>query len=153
MPEPISFPTETSSFALPLLFAGQAQKEFFVNQALVLIDSLMGRSVVATQESPPGSPAEGESYRIGSNPVGEWAGYDDNLASWVGGTWQFVPPFDGLQVFDRAASHFLIYRGAWVEAPATADPQGGSVIDIEARAAIAELSQALRDLGLLQASP
>ncbi len=152
MPEPISFPTETNTFALPLLFAGQAQKEFFVNQALVLIDSLLGHSVVATQETAPAAPTEGDSYRIGTNATAEWAGHEDEIAVWVGGIWQFIPPFDGLLVFEQASGHFSFYRGGWKAAQSPASLQGGSVVDTEARAAIAELTQSLQDIGLLQAS-
>ncbi len=149
MPEPISFPTATNTFSLPLLFAGQAQKEFFVNQSLTLIDSLLQQSVEATQAAPPQNPSDGHAYRVGDGATGDWAGRDGSIAILIGGAWQFTAPFDGMQIYDRTAERTLVYRAGWVEANAPADAQGGGVVDVEARAAIAELSQALRNLGIL----
>ena len=59
MSEPFAFPSITPTIGLPLLTAGQAQKEFFVNQAFSLIDALHGRTVVASQSVPPATAPEG----------------------------------------------------------------------------------------------
>ena len=53
MSDPIAFPSTTPSIGLPLLIPGQAQKEFFVNQALCLLDALHMRAVTASQPAPP----------------------------------------------------------------------------------------------------
>jgi len=79
----------------------------------------------------------------------EWAGHDGDVAVLIGGAWQFIAPFDGMQMFDQAAGQFLIFRSGWVDVNAPADVQGGSVVDVEARSAIADLSQALRSIGIL----
>ncbi len=41
MSDPVQFEGATPRFALPLLFAGQAQKEFFVNEALLRADMVL----------------------------------------------------------------------------------------------------------------
>ncbi len=46
-------PAITPQLGLPLLFVGQAQKEFFVNQSLAVIDAVMARSVAGTLATPP----------------------------------------------------------------------------------------------------
>ena len=38
MTTPINFTTTTGRFNLPLLFAAQAQKEVYVNEALAIVD-------------------------------------------------------------------------------------------------------------------
>lgn len=45
MSDPVTFPSSTPAIGLPYLVAGQAQKEFFVNQSLCLLDALQMRTV------------------------------------------------------------------------------------------------------------
>lgn len=58
----------------------QAQKEFFVNQALCLLDALHDRAVTASRNTPPESPAEGSCYRITAPAGAAWSGRDDHIA-------------------------------------------------------------------------
>lgn len=60
MNEPISFTTKTAWFGLPYLFAGQAQKGFFVNQSVALTDSLLYAAVEGVINSPPAQSTDGE---------------------------------------------------------------------------------------------
>ena len=66
----------TARFALPLLHAGQAQKELFHNEALVLADGLLQPCVEALGlDTPPPSPAPGQCWIVGDSPTGAWAGF------------------------------------------------------------------------------
>lgn len=153
MTNPIAFPSSTSHFGLPLLFAGQAQKEFFVNQALVLLDALGQRSVLATLADPPLSHSDGDSYRIAASATGAWSEHVDKLAISVGGSWHFVAPDEGMMLFDRATGQWLWFRSGWQSAPAPALPTGGAVIDAEARALLAQIVAMLQSAGLLAPDP
>jgi hypothetical protein len=153
MPDPIALASTTPALSLPLLFAGQTQKEFFINEALSLLDALHARAVTASQPAPPASPTEGACYRVTSQATGTWAGKDDRLAILVAGDWHFIAPVEGMLVFDRAAASFIIYRSDWQPASAVATPAGGSVIDFEARAALAALITALTTMSLLAVPP
>jgi len=148
MSDPLSFEISSPRFALPLLFAGQAQKEVFVNEALSLTDALLHCAIEGTNPAPPASPAEGENWLVGASATDGWQGRDGSIACRQGGNWLFVAPRDGMQVFDRSNGQVLLYDGGW-NAPAAPDsPGGGSTIDVEARAAIDALIIVLRSAGV-----
>ncbi|WP_336979403.1 DUF2793 domain-containing protein [Altererythrobacter fulvus] len=149
MPDPISFTSASPRFALPLLFAGQAQKEFTVNEAHVLIDALLHPAVAGERSAPPGSPDPGECWLVGAGPSGAWAGHAGELACWSAGAWIFVPPRDGMHLLDRSTGQLKLYRGGWHAAAAPALPTGGATVDIQARTAIAGLIAALGAAGIL----
>ena len=148
MSNPLSFSSATQILGLPMLIAGQAQKEFFVNQALTILDSLQPGAVAASQPEPPSDAAEGACYRV-TSPAGlAWEGCEDHLAVRVGGDWHFIPPREGMRLFDISADRSLFYREAWQDAGTASAPAGGTVIDAEARAGINRLIDALRAVGI-----
>ena len=149
MPAPYDFPSATPLQGLPLLFAGQAQKEFFVNQALSLIDALLQHSVVSSLDAPPTTVSDGESFRVIAPASAEWVGEEDSLAVRIGGAWHFVRPNAGMMIFDQHAGQYLVFTTQWEAASSPAAPSGGSVIDVEARATITHLIQELERLGFL----
>ena len=128
---------------------GQAQKEVFVNEAHALVDALLHCAVEAEDSTPPASPADGENWLVGAAPTGAWAGHSGELACRQAGNWIFVAPRDGMRVFDRVRQQFLLYSSGWQVPSTPAQPTGGTVIDVEARAAIAGLETALRDAGII----
>jgi Protein of unknown function (DUF2793) len=149
MSDPIAFPSSTPAIGLPLLIAGQAQKEFFVNQAMCILDALLSRVATDSRPSPPPSANEGDCFRITAPAAAAWAGHEDKLAVLIGGDWHFVAPREGMQVFDLSAGNIIAYRSGWQRAIAPAVSTGGTVIDTEARAAIAALILSLQAVGLL----
>jgi hypothetical protein len=152
MTDPISFPSATPRYFLPLLFAGQSQKEFYVNEAHALADALLHAACEGEAVDPPANPAEGECWLVASGATGEWAGEDGTLAARQAGNWLFIAPNDGMRLFDRATGQVLLYRNGWQRPVAPAEPSGGTVVDAEARTAIAELVAALIDAGVLPLS-
>lgn len=123
----------------------------------------------ATLTAPPASPAPGCCYLVATGGTGDWAGKDGMLAGFSDGGWRFIAPVEGMRIVDRASGELIEHRGgAWefgifraVEyqvggvtvirqrQPAIADPTGGSVIDIQSRAAIASILSMLRTHGLI----
>jgi hypothetical protein len=148
MTDPISFASATPRYALPLLFAGQSQKEFYVNEAHALTDALLHAACEGELADPPATPTEGEAWLVATGATGEWAGQDGRLASFQAGNWLFAAPNEGMRLFDRSTGQILLYHGGWQRPPAPVAPTGGTVIDTEARTAIADLVAALVDAGI-----
>ena len=160
----------TSRLALPLLQAGQAQKEATHNEALALLDLAVQASVLAVGDNvPPVAPVVGNAWIIGTAPTGGWAGQARTIAGWTSGGWRFVVPREGMtawSVADAQAARFA--GGAWTigvlagsrvtiggvdvvgaRHAAIPEPTGGTVVDSQARTAIGAILGALRGHGLI----
>ena len=152
MTDPLSFTPSTPRFALPLLFAGQSQKEVFVNEAHALIDALLHPACEAELAAPPADPQDGQAWLVAEGAAGEWAGQDGKLAARAAGNWLFASPRDGMRLFDRSTGQTLLYEGGWRRPAAPVVPTAGAVVDAEARDAIANLIAALIEGGIFPAT-
>lgn len=150
MTDPLSFSSTSPRFALPLLFAGQSQKEVTVNEALLTADVLLHPAIEAVVTTPPAAPASGQCWLVGASAIGAFAGKSGQIASWSEGGWRFVAPRQGMRAYDIAATAYRYFAGGnWQLAVAPAAPSGGTVIDNEARTAIGNLIATLRAAGVL----
>lgn len=149
MTDPLALDSTSPRLGLPLLFAGQTQKEVFVNEALSVLDGVTHCAVEGLRAAPPAAPADGTAWLVDSPATGEWGGRDGALALRQAGQWFFVAPADGMQVLDRARRQILHrIAGAWVRPAPPPVPTGGAVIDVEARQALAALVAALQQWGV-----
>lgn len=160
----------TPGWELPLLFAGQAHKDLFHNEALVRIDTLLHPVVESADLNvPPSAPSIGVCWIVAAGGTGEWAGRDDAIACWTEGGWRFVAPRHGLTALVADRGHAMWYDGTgWQDAAVRADgihvagdrvvagrqgsisgPTGGSIVDVEAREAVDRILSALRAHGLI----
>lgn len=161
----------TERARLPLLAAGQVEKEIWHNEALVLVDLLVGGLIEgAASDVAPTDPEPGSLYLVGPSPSGVWSGHGDELAGHTDGGWRFIAPFDGLRLTERGSGAEWVRRdGAWEagiarcgelriggqkvvggRASAIAEPVGGVTIDAEARACLSALLTGLRGHGLIE---
>jgi hypothetical protein len=161
----------TARLALPLLAAGQAQKEIFHNEALQTLDILAAPSVEALpMDSPPTTPSIGACFIVASLATGAWAGKDGSIACYTAGGWRHVTPSEGMAAFVKNEATWAVYRGGTWEigvirgsnlilegqqvvgerSSAIASPVGGSTIDAEARSVIGQILSALRNHGLIE---
>lgn len=151
MTDPL-FDIRTPRHDLPLLFAGQSQKESFVNEVTARVDALLHMAIEAEAASPPGSPADGQCWLVASGPTGDWTGRAGQIAAREAGNWLFLQPRDGMQVLNKATGQGIRFHGSWKIAAKPVTPTGGSTIDTEARAAIAALLVALVTAGIVPAT-
>lgn len=149
MSDPIEFEGATPRLALPLLFAGQAQKEFTVNESLLRADIAVQCAVEGEVSAPPASPSAGQVWLIGTSPSGIFTGRAGAIAGWTAAGWRFVTPAPGFVVYDRTAQCFRLFSGTWRKPLAPGAPTGGAVIDSEARAAIVNIVETLVAAGVL----
>jgi hypothetical protein len=152
MSDPVSFASSTPRFGLPFLFAGQAQKEFYVNKAHALIDLLLHPAIEGEADTPPSTPEEGQCWLVSENPTGQWLGHAASLAGWIAGNWEFASSYYGLRVFDRTSKQTIFFSNGWQRSISVAIPVGGQIVDLQARDAIGNLLSTLRDVGILPTS-
>ncbi len=149
MSDPVTFDSVSPRLGLPLLFAGQAQKEAFVNEALCLLDGLTHCAVVSQTDTPPSNPIDGQTWLIGSAATGDWSGRAGQIALRQGGQWLYAQPRDGMRILNSATGQDLRRSGgAWKAPSAPIAITGGTVVDTEARNALASLVAALRESGV-----
>ena len=148
MTQVASLTSITSRYALPLLFSGQSQKEFTVNEALARLDLLVHPAIEQELADPPSAPSAGDCYIVGPAAIGEWAGREASLAGWDGTQWTFVQARDGMTVRRLSDGTLLQYSGGWQSYSAPIGPDGGSTVDVEARTAISELITLLKAFGI-----
>lgn len=163
--------TTTTRFALPLLHAGQAQKEMFHNEAVVGIDVLLHPDVQGVGiDVPPATPELGQAWVVGTAPSGDWAGHANEIACWTDGGWRFAVPRTGMAVWVESLAQPARYHAGtgWqigviaarrvevdgvqvigARGAAVATPAGGAIVDEQARSAITGILDALRAHGLI----
>jgi hypothetical protein len=162
--------TERSArFALPFILPGQAQKELFHNEALAALDGLIHAAVEGSAATPPADPGQDESWFVGADASGAWAGQSDSIAVRTSGGWRFLAPVIGMSVWDKAVGFARRWTGtAWSDGtlPVAAiriggqqivgarlsdvpSPSGGTTIDAEARTAVDALIVTLKSHGLI----
>lgn len=142
---------ETPRFALPLLSVGQAHKELFHNDALLLLDFLIHPVVQAIVDDPSSlSPVEGDCWLVGPAAVGDWNGRIDHIAGWSDGGWHFIKPQESMRIILQSDQSSAIYGdGAWHFPEQVDAPAGGLTIDSEARNAIDSILAVLRTAQIL----
>lgn len=105
--------SQTPNLHLPYLDANQNQKTVTHNAALTALDVLVNCQVQsAALTAPPGAPADGQCWIVGSAATGAWAGHDLNIAAWQDGAWAFYPPTRGMLVYDGDTGTLLVWSGA-----------------------------------------
>lgn len=67
--------------------------------------------VLATQASPPASPAKGDRYIVASSPTGAWTGYATYIATYDGNAWIFDQPSEGWRAYDISADGDKLFNG------------------------------------------
>ena len=119
--------TTSADFGIPYIAAQQAQPEVTHNEALAMLQVMLGGVLRVGLNTPPGSPVDGDAYVIGPAPTGAWAGRANAIATRTLGAWRFVPDRnsagtiitmgarqEGLRVWDKSTDGMYVWSGsAW----------------------------------------
>lgn len=117
----------TPDLGLPEIASQQSQPEITHNEALYMIQALVNGVIDKDTLSPPELPTEGDAYLIAGTGADGWAGKDNKIAIYAGGSWRYVPDVDddgneitvgtrnkGLRVYVRDENQDYIWDGtAW----------------------------------------
>ena len=158
----------TPRLGLPLIAAGQSQKDVTHNEAVLALDRMVALAVVSRSQSvPPTNPGPGETYIVPPGATAAWNQPEGTLVQWQNPGWRPQPPRDGLFALVLDEGVMLIHRSGWQSAwpvasldiggrtilaapPVTiAAPTGGATVDVEARSTLAALIEALGAQGIL----
>jgi hypothetical protein len=163
---------DTIRLKMPYIKQSQSQKEVTHNAGLDLLDFYLNPVIEDhTLNVPPVSPTEGKMWIVALSSTGDWSGQENNIAYFLHGNWNFFTPFEGQTVWMKQPKYHAIFvsslweygimRGneirIWGQktlanrGSAVGDASGGTIIDIEARAAINQLLSICRTHGILAA--
>ena len=115
----------------------QAQKHITHNESIELLDTIVNLRVEAINiDVPPTSPAEGQSWIVGSAATGDWSGQESKVATFRNGGWLFLEPSDGWMCWDENAASLRVFvEGNWLAiAPATYEGLSGLGINSNSNA-------------------
>lgn len=118
---------------IPFVATQQAQPEVTHNEAILLLQMILS-GADGLQNAPPGGPAAGDVWIVGSAASGAWAGHDNALTIWDGTSWKFLPgrtsagviipmgaDTEGLFIYRRDLNAFWVWTGAaWADASTAA---------------------------------
>jgi hypothetical protein len=143
--------TTSVDLGIPYIASKQGTPEVTHNDALNLLQMLVSGVADRALDTPPGSPAQGDTYILGSSPTGAWAGHANKLAGWFGTAWVFLPGNDsagtpmaigarheGLAVWVRDEDRLYVWSGsAWLMQTAGQVQNGSATYDAPNLAAAA----------------
>src|SRR5690554_3254180 len=104
--------SETPNNNIPYVPENTTDQAAGLNLALDAIDGVLQLSVLGIEDVPPGSPADGDRYIVGSGS-GEWAGEDGRIARYIDdpGYWEFRDAYYCVNQDDECFYGF--FNGVW----------------------------------------
>ncbi len=116
----------TPNLSLPYIMAAQSQKHVTHNEAIRALDAIVQLAVLDRDlTAPPGSPADGARYIVGTSPTGAWSGHAGNIAAYQDGAWMFYAPVEGWIAWIGDEDVAVVWDGSAWSALTTGGGGGG----------------------------
>lgn len=111
--------TESNRLGITELSETQTDRHTVVNEMLAKLEAgacMFGAESVS-DNAPPGSPAEGDIYIVGTAGSGAFSGHNEEVAIYYNGAWLFLPALAGMLAYADDEDAFYYFDGAnWVSA-------------------------------------
>jgi hypothetical protein len=120
--------TVSNRLGITELAATQVDRSVTINEAIAKLEAgaTFFAAIQVLLNTPPGSPAEGDLYVVGTAGTGAWSGHNNNVTVYYNAAWLFFAPFEGMFAWDQTSDSLKRYSGsAWV-----VFSTGGSVGDV-----------------------
>lgn len=112
-----------------------------LNESINVIDALLQVAAVSVGENtPPGSPAAGARYIVGTSPTGAWSGQANKLARWLDGTWSFFDARYAVSLSDN--KQYIRGASGWSAIDSSGEWSAETVSQAEAEAGTATTRRA-----------
>jgi hypothetical protein len=99
----------TPILELDELAASQSQPHVLVNRTSRRIEAAVNLVVVSRDlNTPPVAPSDGDRYIVGSDPIGDWFGHDNQVAYFSAG-WRFLQPIPGWIAYVASEGSYYQY--------------------------------------------
>ena len=121
--------TETPRLGMRYIQAGQSKAEVTHNEAMNVLDMIVGRRALDRNlTAPPSTPSNGDTYLVASSSAsGAWLGRENDITAYYNG-WIFATPIEGLPFFIDDEDCMVVWTGsAWVVGEVAAN--GTSITD------------------------
>ncbi|MBA1141764.1 DUF2793 domain-containing protein [Mesorhizobium neociceri] len=110
--------TVSNRLGITEIGASQVDRSVTINEAIAKLEAgacLFG-AVSVLDNAPPGSPAEGDIYVVGTAGSGAFTGHNEAIAVYYNAAWLFLPPLAGMQAYaaDEDAFYYYDVGGTWV---------------------------------------
>lgn len=121
----------TPVLALTELVSAQALPEVVVNETNRWLEFFAGGAKILDRNlaTPPGSPADGDTYLVATSGTGAWAGQDGKIAQYISTAWAFKTAKEGMLLYVADEDIRISYNGsAWSDVGAP--PSEASAVEI-----------------------
>ena len=101
---------------IPELSVSQSQKEVTVNSGVIRTVDVLVQATIIDKDlaTPPGSPADGDTYIVATSPTGAWIDHPTHIAYYQSSAWAFHIPTEGWLVYVQDENAFYYFTGtAW----------------------------------------
>ncbi|TIU02344.1 MAG: DUF2793 domain-containing protein [Mesorhizobium sp.] len=132
--------TTSNRLGITELAETQNSRHVTVNEAIAILEAFAGfiQAKSVGDNAPPGSPAEGDIYVVGTAGTGAFSGHNEAVALYSNASWIFISPIEGFLAFAQDDNAYYRYDGAdWIAETFGTSPIGKHTIWVPATAMMA----------------